>query len=736
MKVFKKVSLMVFSLLLIFNLGFSNKLFAERVNKIEKKSVYVENVFYDEKGKPANGWYDDGTEWYFFQNGKRHTGFAEDGNGKMYFKNGKYGNDYLDGIFYGEGKPANWWYDDGIAWYFFQKGKKYTGIAKDASGYKYFVNGKYGSGIYKGTLYKNGVKSEGRIYVDGIFYGDDVKPANWWYDDGTAWYFFQKGKKHTGFAKDGNGKMYFKNGKYGNAYVDGIFYGEGKLANWWFNDGTAWYFFQNGKKFTGIAKDASGYKYFVNGKYGSGIYKGTLYKNGIKSYGRVYIGDIFYGEDGKLANWWYDDGAAWYFFQNGKKYTGLAKDANGEMYFVNGKYGNGYVNKIFYGKGKPANWWFNDGTAWYFFRNGKKHTGLAKDANGYRYFVNGKYAEGFIDNVLYKDGLKSSGKVYVNGIFYDENTKPANWWYDDGTAWYFFQNGKKFSGFGKDGNGKRYFVDGKYANGIYNDKLYKDGTESEGNVYVNGLFYGKDKKLANWWYDDGTAWYFFQKGKKYTGLAKDGNGERYFANGKYANGYYEGTYYNEGEKFNLPETVRLTNGIRAFKFSDDKFYTGCWLYSAASGLYSKGKYITPTDLLNLLPKTGDPRTGVMGDPKEHYYRDVFPASYPSGMVPTLQKLVPSIEDYSGASFEDIKLQLAKGRTVQVWFTREMLYKKVYVGGELILASSDYHSILLIGYDNTGFYHIESVSPNHIYHMKYDELKRGYNWFDKKAILYK
>ena len=70
------------------------------------------------------------------------------------------------------------------------------------------------------------------------------------------------------------------------------------------------------------------------------------------------------------------------------------------------------------------------------------------------------------------------------------------------------------------------------TNGIYNDKLYKDGTESEGNVYVNGLFYGKDKKLANWWYDDGTAWYFFQKGKKYTGLAKDGNGERYFANGK------------------------------------------------------------------------------------------------------------------------------------------------------------------------------------------------------------
>ncbi|EGL35278.1 hypothetical protein HMPREF9126_1603 [Parvimonas sp. oral taxon 110 str. F0139] len=683
MKIFKKKFLMFFSLLLILNLGFCNLLVAENSSDNVKKLTYIGNIFYDENGK-----------------------------------------------------PANWWYDDGKAWFFFKDGKKFTGIEKDASGYKYFVKGKYGSGIYKDVLYKDGVKSKGKVYAGGIFYDENAKPANWWYDDGTAWYFFQNGKKYTGIAKDGNGEMYFANGKYGNGYANKIFYGEGKPANWWYNDGTAWYFFKNGKKHTGIEKDANGYRYFVNGKYANGLVNTVLYKDGVKSKGKVYAGGVFYDENAKPANWWYDDGTAWYFFQNGKKHTGLAKDANGEMYFVNGKYGKGYADKIFYGEGKPANWWYDDGTAWYFFQNGKKHTGLAKDANGYRYFVNGKYAEGFIDNVLYKDGLKSSGKVYVNGIFYDENTKPANWWYDDGKAWYFFKDGKKFSGFGKDGNGERYFINGKYANGIYNDKLYKDGIESEGKVYVNGLFYGKDKKLANWWYDDGTAWYFFQNGKKHTGLAKDANGERYFANGKYANGYYEGTYYNEGEKFNLPETVRLTNGIRAFKFSDDKFYTGCWLYSAASGLYSKGKYITPTDLLNLLPKTGDPRTGVMGNPKEHYYRDVFPASYPSGMVPTLQKLVPSIEDYSGASFEDIKLQLAKGRTVQVWFTREMLYKKVDVGGELILASSDYHSILLIGYDNTGFYHIESVRPNHIYHMKYDELKRGYNWFDKKAILYK
>ena len=266
MKVFKKVFLMFFSLLLIFHLGFNSILFAENINENEKKLVYVENIFYDENGKSANGWYDDGTEWYFFKDGKKHTGFATDGNGKMYFKNGKYGTAYVDKIFYEEGKTANGWYDDG-----------------------------------------------------------------------SDWYFFKNGKKHTGFATDGNGKMYFKDGKYGKGYVDKVFYGEGKPADWWYDAGTGWYFFQKGEQFTGIAKDTSGYKYFINGKYGSGIYNDILYKDGIKSEGKVYVNGIFYGEDLKPANWWYDDGTAWYFFQNGKKHTGFAKDASGEKYFVDGK---------------------------------------------------------------------------------------------------------------------------------------------------------------------------------------------------------------------------------------------------------------------------------------------------------------------------------------------------------------------------------------------------------------
>ena len=482
MKVFKKVFLMFFSLLLIFHLGFNSILFAENINENEKKLVYVENIFYDENGKFANGWYNDGKEIYFFQNGKKFTGFAKDKGESKYFINGKYGNGvyknvlyesgvkskgrvYVDGIFYGnDAKPANWWYYDGTSWYFFQNGKKFTGIAEDKSGYKYFVKGKYGSGIYKDILYKDGVKSAGRVYVGDLFYGDDAKPANWWYNDGTAWYFFKDGKKHTGKAVDGNGEMQFVKGKYANCYIEGIFYKDGKIANWWCDDGEAWYFFQNGKKFTGYGIDASGMKYFVGGKYANGIYDEKLYKNGLKSEGKTYINGIYYDENKLPANGWYDDGYNWFFFKDGKKYTGKAVDENGEMQFSNGKYANCYINEIFYREGKIANWWCDDGTAWYFFQNGKKFTGYGIDGNGKRYFVNGKYANGIYEKKLYKDGLKSEGKTYINGIYYDENKLPANGWYDDGYDWFFFKNGKKHTGKAIDGNGEMDFVNGKYKN--------------------------------------------------------------------------------------------------------------------------------------------------------------------------------------------------------------------------------------------------------------------------------
>ena len=316
-------------------------------------------------------------------------------------------------------------------------------------------------------------------------------------------------------------------------YRGSIFYYNNKPADWWYSDGNDWYFFQNGRKLTGYGKDNAGTHYFVNGKYANGKIGNKEYKDGKevsvenKVPTRGYSNGVYY-VDSKPANWWYDDGQTWYFFQNGKKLTGYGKDNAGTHYFVNGKYANGkienkeyrdgkeisvenkvltrgYANGVYYVDSKPANWWYDDGEAWYFFQNGKKLTGYGKDNAGTHYFVNGKYANGKIGNKEYRDGeeISAENKVptrgYANGVYYVDS-KPANWWYDDGQAWYFFQNGRKFTGYGKDNAGTHYFVNGKYA---------------------------------NWWYNDGKDWYFFQNGKKLTGYGKDNAGGHYFENGKY-----------------------------------------------------------------------------------------------------------------------------------------------------------------------------------------------------------
>ena len=265
--------------------------------------------------------------------------------------------EYRGPIFYNNNKPANWWYSDGEDWYFFQNGKKLTGYGKDNAGTHYFVNGKYANGKIGNKEYRNGkeVSVENKVptrgYVNGVYYVN-AKPANWWYDDGTNWYFFQNGKKLTGYGKDNAGIHYFVNGKY---------------ANWWYDDGTDWFFFQAGKKLTGYGKDNAGAHYFANGKYA---------KEENKLPRKGYANGVYY-VDAKPANWWYDDGTNWYFYQNGKKLTGYGKDNAGTHYFVNGKY---------------ANWWYDDGTDWFFFQNGKKFTGYGKDNAGTHYFVNGKYA--------------------------------------------------------------------------------------------------------------------------------------------------------------------------------------------------------------------------------------------------------------------------------------------------------------------------------------------------------
>ena len=244
-------------------------------------------------------------------------------------------------------------------------------------------------------------------------------------------------------------------------------------------------------------------------------------KTGWTSNGTYYV-------NGKLANWWLDDGKDWYFFQNGKKHTGEGKDNSGKRHFTNGKYANGYQKDTYYVNGKLGDWWLDDGQDWYFFKNGKKFTGEASDSAGKHLFTNGKYANGTENGLFYVRGKKAHG--YEKGTYY-VNGELADWWLDDGQDWYFFKHGLKYTGEANDSAGKHYFVNGKYANGTEKGIHYVNGEVANG--YHDGTYYVKGK-LGDWWLDDGQDWYFFKEGKKFTGVAKDSSGEHKFLNGKYA----------------------------------------------------------------------------------------------------------------------------------------------------------------------------------------------------------
>ena len=259
----------------------------------------------------------------------------------------------------------------------------------------------------------------------------------------------------------------------------------------------------------------------VSGKPQAPEADSTEKKTGWASNGTYYV-------NGKLANWWYDDGKDWYFFQNGKKHTGEGKDNSGKRHFTNGKYANGYQKDTYYVNGKLADWWLDDGQDWYFFKNGKKFTGEASDSAGKHLFTYGKYANGTENGLFYVRGKKANG--YEKGTYYVDG-KLADWWLDDGKDWYFFKHGLKYTGEASDSAGKHYFVNGKYANGTEKGIYYVNGEVANG--YHDGTYYVKGK-LGDWWLDDGKDWYFFKNGKKFTGVAKDSSGEHKFINGKYA----------------------------------------------------------------------------------------------------------------------------------------------------------------------------------------------------------
>lgn len=194
----------------------------------------------------------------------------------------------------------------------------------------------------------------------------------------------------------------------------------------------------------------------------------------------------------------------------------------------------------------------------------------------------------------------------------------------------------------------------------------------------------------------------------------------------------------------LPNYVSLDKGQwTMYQLWQDGWPTGCWLRTAASGIAFAGGNVTPQMILNSMTRTDDPRTGMLSHPSianNWSLGGAYSAAYPEALMSYINKHAPNAENITNASFEQIKRELANGNTVQIYYAWATPNITLNANNGLgsFKASKDYHSILLTGYNSTGFFHQEhwSNEPARNNHFSFSSLEWQYNTMGKKAIVYR
>lgn len=383
-------------------------------------------------------------------------------------------------------------------------------------------------------------------------------------------YYFNKGKKASGIVKKSGKYYYYKGGKQtvyskscdkwktgktqyyfgkGNKSATYVYYSDKKTLKKWNKTKKSY------QKYTGVFTLSDGKTYrFSIGKRGtikSSITAGTdkttaVYKNAKGNPENVtgwkQVKDVrYYFNKAATASFKIEKDVCYVFVAGIDEQSTDNLDINGTWKKYSGVFDNEYYVK---GKVKPAEkdtittdqsglrvkW---DGKKW------KKFTGTYKKL----YYVNGDYASGIVDGKYYRNGKLATGicenKYYKDGVLGTGSYNGKR--YFEGsllTGDYknnFYKNGELYTGMRKS-NGK-YYVNGELATGSYKNKYYKDGELYTG-IYKSKYY--KDGVLGT-----GTCnGKFYKDGELYTGIRKS-NG-KYYVDGVLANGTYDGVKYVDG----------------------------------------------------------------------------------------------------------------------------------------------------------------------------------------------
>ena len=436
-----------------------------------------------------------------------------------------------ENAFYVNGNLANGWVHheqpvNGLYYCFYKDGLPLTGLGTDADGEHLFINGVVAQGYqtYEGVrrMYVDGKLANGWMHhvppVNGLnycFYKDGL-PLTGLGTDGDGEHLFINGTLAQGLYSYGGVEKYYKDGKGYTGVADGKYYYQGNAANGWVHheqpvDGLYYCFYKDGLPLTGKGTDADGEHLFINGVVAQGYqtYEGVR---------RMYV-------DGKQANGWVHheqpvDGLYYCFYKDGQPLTGKGTDADGEHLFINGSLAQGLneyegiyhiyhdgkivdeTQEILEVNGIVANGWVLhdvpiNGIYYFFYKNGKKLTGMGTDGNGEHLFINGLLAQGVVmvsgQERLYKDGNLESG--LVDGKYYASGYLANGWVHHiiplNGLYYCFYKLGLPLTGKGTDADGEHLFINGSLAEGLhfYNGEWrnYKGGNAVSNSIYNNAI---------------------------------------------------------------------------------------------------------------------------------------------------------------------------------------------------------------------------------------------------------
>lgn len=443
-------------------------------------------------------------------------------------------------------KPEKGWYKKGSTQYYFDGKENYaTYVWYKNSGKWYLKKWNKSKKVYKKYT---GTK---RLSNDKSYYFNKGKKASGVVKVSEKYYYY-KGGKQTVYSKSCDkwktGKTQYYFGK-GNKSATYVYYSDKKILKKWNKTKKSY------QKYTGVFTLSDGKTYrFSIGKRGtikSSVTAGTdkttaVYKNAKGNPENVtgwkQVKDVrYYFNKAATASFKIEKDVCYVFVAGIDEQSTDNLDINGTWKKYSGVFDNEYYVK---GKVKPAEkdtittdqsglrvkW---DGKNW------KKFTGTYKKL----YYVNGDYASGIVDGKYYRNGKLATGicenKYYKDGVLGTGSYNGKR--YSEGsllTGDYknkFYKNGELYTGMRKSND--KYYVNGELATGSYKNKYYKDGELYTG-VYKSKYY--KDGVLGT-----GTCnGKFYKDGELYTGMRKSNN--KYYVDGVLANGTYDGVKYVDG----------------------------------------------------------------------------------------------------------------------------------------------------------------------------------------------